>query len=56
MLRSFESAVGELGPASVPDLNFNSVKKHTVLCSELSNKIMNSEKDSPNVFLWYLDL
>ena len=44
MLRSSESAVGELGPASVPNLNFNSLKKHAVLCSELNNKIMNSEK------------
>lgn len=56
MLRSFESAMGELGTASVPDLNFNSLKKHTVLCSELSNKIMNSEKDNLNIFLWHLDL
>lgn len=32
MLRSFEAAVGELGPASVPDFNFNSLKEHAVLC------------------------
>lgn len=44
MLRSSASAVGELGPASVPDLKFNSLKKHAVLCSELSNQSMNSEK------------
>jgi hypothetical protein len=56
MLRSFESAVGERGPANVPDLNFNSLKKHTVLCSEFSNKIMDSEKDIPTMFLQQLDL
>lgn len=44
MLRSSASAVGELGPASVPDLKFNSLKKHAVLCSELSNQSMNSEE------------
>lgn len=51
MLRRFDATVSELGPASVPDLNFNSLKKHIVVCTELSDKIMNSEKDSRNVFL-----
>ena len=36
MLRSSASVVGELGPVSDPDLNFNSLKKHAVLHRELS--------------------
>lgn len=47
--------MGELGIVSVLDLNFNLLKKYIVFCSELSNKIMNFEKDNLNIFLWYFD-
>lgn len=39
MLRSFEAAVGELGPASVPDFNFNSLKEHAVLCCDWATEL-----------------